>query len=69
MKCTNFPGGFRCDSCPPGYIGPAVERIGLDVAFSKKQKCRKIRNPCLNGNNGGCVQNSLCIFKKVFIIL
>ncbi|XP_022257028.1 cartilage oligomeric matrix protein-like isoform X2 [Limulus polyphemus] len=60
VTCTNNAPGFLCDSCPPGYTGQKVEGVGLKQARMFRQHCLDI-NECEDGNNGGCVEHSLCI--------
>ncbi|BFY98419.1 hypothetical protein BsWGS_01459 [Bradybaena similaris] len=57
--CENLSPGFRCGPCPPGYTSPEVKGVGLDAFQAVKQVCDDI-NECADGNNGGCVENSLC---------
>lgn len=59
-RCVNLMNGFRCDPCPPGFTGPAVQGVGLDYARANRQRCVDI-NECNDGRNGGCVPNSQCI--------
>lgn len=58
--CENLSPGFRCSPCPPGYTGAPVQGLDLDTARRVKQVCEDI-NECENGQNGGCVENSICI--------
>lgn len=39
VGCTNLPGSFQCDSCPPGYTGSGRRCFDLDECAT---------------NNGGC---------------
>ncbi|CAG5128554.1 unnamed protein product, partial [Candidula unifasciata] len=57
--CENLSPGFRCGACPPGYTSPEVRGVGLEAVQAVKQVCQDI-NECADGNNGGCVENSLC---------
>jgi syndecan 4 len=65
-RCHNLITGFRCDSCPPGFTGPAVQGVGLDYARLNRQRCVDI-NECADGKNGGCVPNSRCINTEVCV--
>jgi len=57
--------GFRCDACPPGYTGSqGLRGIGMEFALNNKQRCYDI-NECLDGRNGGCVDNSECVNTEV----
>ncbi|XP_078393092.1 thrombospondin-3a isoform X3 [Cetorhinus maximus] len=58
-KCLNAVPGFRCESCPSGYQGTIVAGVGVEYAIIMKQVCSDI-DECNDGNNGGCVINSLC---------
>ncbi|XP_049787190.1 cartilage oligomeric matrix protein [Schistocerca cancellata] len=59
-RCYNLPGGFRCGPCPKGMTGSAGwEGFGLDEAYQRRQRCVDI-DECADGNNGGCVPNSVC---------
>ncbi|XP_067878926.1 thrombospondin-3a isoform X2 [Heterodontus francisci] len=58
-KCINAVPGFRCESCPSGYRGTIVAGVGVDYAMTMKQVCSDI-DECNDGNNGGCVTNSIC---------
>ncbi|XP_043936136.1 thrombospondin-3 isoform X2 [Protopterus annectens] len=58
-KCINMAPGFQCEPCPPGYKGNMVSGIGIEHAKSSKQVCTDI-DECTDGNNGGCVTNSIC---------
>uniref|UniRef100_A0A7N8XTN6 Si:ch211-43f4.1 n=1 Tax=Mastacembelus armatus TaxID=205130 RepID=A0A7N8XTN6_9TELE len=60
VRCINTSPGFRCGSCPAGYTGPQVQGVGLTFATANKQVCRDI-NECEGPNNGGCVENSVCM--------
>ncbi|XP_061884433.1 cartilage oligomeric matrix protein [Entelurus aequoreus] len=60
VRCINTSPGFRCGSCPSGYTGPQAYGFGLAYATANKQVCTDI-NECDNPNNGGCVQNSICM--------
>ncbi|KAK5869738.1 hypothetical protein PBY51_024435 [Eleginops maclovinus] len=60
VRCINTSPGFRCGSCPAGYTGPQVQGVGLAYATANKQVCKDI-NECEGINNGGCVENSLCM--------
>jgi len=58
--CYNLVPGFRCGPCPPGYTGSSgFTGVGLDYAARQRQVCYDI-NEC-DLNNGGCVENSLCV--------
>ncbi|XP_078702279.1 cartilage oligomeric matrix protein-like isoform X1 [Branchiostoma floridae x Branchiostoma belcheri] len=57
--CQNLSPGFRCRSCPRGYTGNKVEGVGVEFALRNRQVCRDL-NECNDGNNGGCVPNSVC---------
>ncbi|KAK2179168.1 hypothetical protein NP493_505g01035 [Ridgeia piscesae] len=59
----NLAPGYQCTDCPVGYKSPPVRGIGLEQAMSNKQVCRKV-NVCDDGNNGGCVPNSVCSTNK-----
>ncbi|BFZ01488.1 hypothetical protein BsWGS_04527 [Bradybaena similaris] len=58
--CENLTPGFTCSPCPPGYSSPPVQGLDLDTAQKVKQVCVDI-NECADGNNGGCVENSVCV--------
>ncbi|XP_005091776.1 cartilage oligomeric matrix protein [Aplysia californica] len=58
--CENLTPGFTCSACPPGYSSPPVQGLGIEVAQRVKQVCTDI-NECEDGQNGGCVENSVCI--------
>ncbi|XP_072346789.1 thrombospondin-3-like isoform X1 [Scyliorhinus torazame] len=58
-KCINAVPGFHCEACPSGYRGTVVAGIGVDHAMTMKQICSDI-DECNDGNNGGCIINSLC---------
>ncbi|XP_029285227.1 cartilage oligomeric matrix protein [Cottoperca gobio] len=60
VRCINTSPGFRCGTCPAGYTGPQVQGVGLAYATANKQVCRDI-NECEGINNGGCVENSVCM--------
>uniref|UniRef100_A0AAQ6ABJ8 Cartilage oligomeric matrix protein n=1 Tax=Amphiprion ocellaris TaxID=80972 RepID=A0AAQ6ABJ8_AMPOC len=60
VRCINTSPGFRCGSCPAGYHGPQVQGVGLAYARANKQVCKDI-NECDGSNNGGCVENSVCM--------
>uniref|UniRef100_A0A7N6B8D8 Cartilage oligomeric matrix protein n=1 Tax=Anabas testudineus TaxID=64144 RepID=A0A7N6B8D8_ANATE len=60
VRCINTSPGFRCGSCPAGYTGPQVQGVGLAYATANKQVCKDI-NECDGANNGGCVENSVCM--------
>ncbi|KAM7409619.1 hypothetical protein PAMA_001213 [Pampus argenteus] len=60
VRCINTSPGFRCGSCPAGYTGPQVQGVGLAYATANKQVCKDI-NECEGPNNGGCVENSVCM--------
>ncbi|CAG0892634.1 unnamed protein product [Darwinula stevensoni] len=61
VRCTNTIPGYRCDPCPKGYTGSSgYQGIGLEQATIRRQICYDI-NECEDGNNGGCVRNSICI--------
>merc|ERR1711936_1438666 len=58
--CYNLVPGFRCGPCPPGYTGSkGFTGVGLDYAARQRQVCYDI-NEC-EMNNGGCVENSVCV--------
>lgn len=58
--CYNLIPGFRCGPCPPGFTGSTgFTGVGLDFAARQKQVCYDI-NEC-DQNNGGCVENSVCV--------
>merc|ERR1719367_2425831 len=58
--CYNLIPGFRCGPCPPGFTGSTgFTGVGLDFAARQKQVCYDI-NEC-EMNNGGCVENSVCV--------
>ncbi|XP_078600596.1 cartilage oligomeric matrix protein-like isoform X2 [Branchiostoma floridae x Branchiostoma japonicum] len=57
--CQNLSPGFRCRACPRGYTGNKVEGVGVEFALRNRQVCRDL-NECNDGNNGGCVPNSVC---------
>ncbi|KAK4012101.1 hypothetical protein OUZ56_021199 [Daphnia magna] len=59
-RCHNLITGFRCEPCPPGFTGPAVQGVGIDYARLNRQRCVDI-NECADGRNGGCVPNSRCV--------
>jgi len=58
--CVNLSPGFRCSACPPGYTSPTVQGRGLEDARRSRQVCVDV-NECEDGQNGGCVENSICI--------
>ncbi|XP_043540034.1 thrombospondin-3a [Chiloscyllium plagiosum] len=58
-KCINAVPGFRCESCPLGYEGTIVAGVGVQYAMTTRQVCSDI-DECNDGNNGGCIINSLC---------
>ncbi|XP_064416645.1 thrombospondin-3 [Latimeria chalumnae] len=58
-KCINIVPGFFCEPCPPGYKGKVVSGVGLEFAKASKQVCTDI-DECQDGDNGGCVPNSVC---------
>ncbi|XP_030043522.1 thrombospondin-3 [Microcaecilia unicolor] len=58
-NCVNTAPGFRCEPCPWGYKGNIVSGVGVDYAKASKQICTDI-DECNDGNNGGCVANSIC---------
>ncbi|XP_018496596.2 cartilage oligomeric matrix protein [Galendromus occidentalis] len=60
VACVNLKPGFSCGLCPPGYSGSRIESNGNEQARYMKQQCFD-ENECDDGNNGGCVENSLCI--------
>ncbi|KAM8887845.1 cartilage oligomeric matrix protein isoform 1-T1 [Synchiropus picturatus] len=60
VRCINTAPGFRCGSCPAGYSGPQVQGVGIAYARANKQVCKDI-NECEGPNNGGCVENSVCM--------
>uniref|UniRef100_A0A8D3DDR4 Si:ch211-43f4.1 n=1 Tax=Scophthalmus maximus TaxID=52904 RepID=A0A8D3DDR4_SCOMX len=60
VRCINTSPGFRCGSCPAGYTGPQVQGVGLAYATANKQVCKDV-NECEGPNNGGCVENSVCM--------
>uniref|UniRef100_A0A8C6MIT0 Si:ch211-43f4.1 n=1 Tax=Nothobranchius furzeri TaxID=105023 RepID=A0A8C6MIT0_NOTFU len=60
VRCINTSPGFRCGSCPAGYTGPQVQGVGLAYATNNKQVCKDI-DECEGPNNGGCVENSVCM--------
>ncbi|XP_038150976.1 cartilage oligomeric matrix protein isoform X1 [Cyprinodon tularosa] len=60
VRCINTSPGFRCGSCPAGFTGPQVQGVGLAYATANKQVCRDI-DECEGPNNGGCVENSVCM--------
>lgn len=37
VKCVNTAPGYRCDACPLGYTGLAVEGVGIVFAQTNKQ--------------------------------
>jgi len=58
--CYNLIPGFRCGPCPQGYTGSnGFTGVGLDYAARQRQVCYDI-NEC-EMNNGGCVENSVCV--------
>jgi len=58
--CYNLIPGFRCGPCPPGYTGSTgFTGVGLDFAARQRQVCYDL-NEC-DTNNGGCVENSVCV--------
>ncbi|TMS07980.1 Thrombospondin-4 [Larimichthys crocea] len=59
VKCVNTAPGYRCDTCPLGYTGMAVEGVGVLFAQTNKQVCDDI-DECKGPNNGGCTANSMC---------
>ncbi|OQR67485.1 thrombospondin-4-like [Tropilaelaps mercedesae] len=60
VNCINLRPGFSCGPCPRGYTGRPLEGIGADSIRLHKQQCFDV-NECDDGNNGGCVENSVCI--------
>ncbi|XP_022686668.1 cartilage oligomeric matrix protein-like isoform X2 [Varroa jacobsoni] len=60
VQCINLKPGFTCGRCPQGYTGRSLEGVGINSARLFKQQCFDI-NECDDGNNGGCVENSVCI--------
>lgn len=59
-SCVNLSPGFMCSACPPGYTSPVVQGRSLEEARRSRQVCEDI-NECEDGNNGGCVENSVCV--------
>lgn len=53
VKCVNTAPGYRCDACPLGYSGLAVEGVGVLFAKTNKQvkECTKY-----GGHEKGCMQ-------------
>ena len=37
VKCVNTAPGYRCDACPMGYTGMAIEGVGVLFAQTNKQ--------------------------------
>ncbi|KAF3848643.1 hypothetical protein F7725_015140 [Dissostichus mawsoni] len=51
VKCVNTAPGFRCDACPLGYSGLAIEGVGIVYAQTNKQVCDDV-DECKGTNNG-----------------
>ncbi|XP_064653280.1 cartilage oligomeric matrix protein-like [Lineus longissimus] len=60
VTCVNTVPGFFCPACPAGFTAPSVQGVGVEYATENRQVCKDI-NECIDGNNGGCTVNSLCV--------
>uniref|UniRef100_A0A8C4QE10 Thrombospondin 3 n=1 Tax=Eptatretus burgeri TaxID=7764 RepID=A0A8C4QE10_EPTBU len=60
VRCLNLAPGFSCDPCPLGLTGHLMLGVGIHSARNQTQSCNDI-DECYDGNNGGCVPDSMCI--------
>uniref|UniRef100_UPI00358FBC68 thrombospondin-3-like isoform X2 n=1 Tax=Myxine glutinosa TaxID=7769 RepID=UPI00358FBC68 len=60
VRCLNLAPGFSCDPCPLGLTGHLMLGVGIRSAQNQTQSCNDI-DECYDGNNGGCVRDSMCI--------